>query len=212
LIAAMDTPPRQRRATQLLDARARRTELLDAILRARGLSPARVLRILCLELAEMEREAEREADDALASLSRALRNIIADVGAIQQREETCHDILLLDGDEVSRDLVALAILAQGHRVRTAATLAELVTLFAERRPDAVLADSNVPDASEDRLCAVLRDTILPHEIPILVFAGAAGTALATLALNAGATRFVSKDQGIGELMSELDAVLTEILR
>ena len=121
------------------------------------------------------------------------------------------NVLVLDDNEITRDLVTLALEAEGHTVRSAATLNEFLALVNERKPDIVLTEARMPDAPDDQFCEFLRRRMAVDSIPIVIFSSAQGIELETLALNAGADLFLSKEQGIEDLIRELSRLFEEIL-
>lgn len=208
----MLAPPLQRQLLERIEQHARRMELVAALLGGGGLSPAQAARIVRAELHDLEGDAEEAQLDALATLLRSTGEVLARMdtpGSVPV--EHSHDVLVLDDDEVTRDLIALAVEAQGHRVRVAANLAEFLALFRERRPDVVLTEAEIPGAPVDSFCRFLRERMSNEAVPIVMFASASGDELAMLALNAGADRYLCKDQGMGELTVALNLMFEEIL-
>jgi CheY-like chemotaxis protein len=203
--------PRQRRVLEMLDERGRRTELLAALTRGGGLENVRVAQVLRAELAELESGAAEAGMEGLAQMARATREVVEHLGGVRIVHWRQRDVLVLDDNEVTRDLIALALEAEGHSVRVAATLSEFSALVRERRPDVVLTEARMPEAPDDQFCTFLRRTMANDSIPIVIFSSAQGIELATLALNAGADLYLSKDQGIGDLVAELARLFEEIL-
>ncbi len=186
-------------------------DLLAALLGAGGLSAKRAARILHAELSAVEAGTEGNGLDAVAGMSAAARRVLQRLAGLAESElQPGRDILVLDSDEVTGDLVALAIEAEGHSVRVAATLPECLALFNERRPDLILTEAHIPGAPVDQLCRFLRERF-GAEVPIVLFAAASGAELALLCRNAGATQGISKDAGIEEMIAALNALFDEIL-
>lgn len=208
----MDTlTPRQRRVLNVLEDRARRTELAAALAGAGGLEAERAANVLCAELGELETSATEVGLDGLVALARATRKVVEYLGGVKIAHWRQRDVIVLDDNEVTRDLITLALQAEGHRVRTAANLAELSSLVRERRPHVLLSEARMPEAPGSRFCNYLRVTMALEKIPIVIFSSARGEELATLAHEAGADLCLSKDQGIGDLMNEVARLFEEIL-
>jgi CheY-like chemotaxis protein len=203
--------PRQRRVLELLDERSRRTELLAALTRGGGLPPERAAVVLRAELAELEASATEAELDGLAAMARATREVVEQLGNVKVAHWRQRDVLVLDDNEVTRDLITLALEAEGHSVRVASTINEFLALVNERRPHVVLTEARMPDAPDDQFCDFLRRRMAMDSIPIVIFSSAQGIELETLALNAGADLFLSKDQGIEDLIRELSRLFEEIL-
>jgi CheY-like chemotaxis protein len=203
--------PRQKRVLELLDERGRRTELLAALTRGGGLDRERAAQALRAELAELETSAGEADLDGLAAMARATRELVEHLGGVKVAHWRQRNVLVLDDNEITRDLVTLALEAEGHGVRSAATLNEFLALVNERKPDVVLTEARMPDAPDDQFCEFLRRRMAMDSIPIVIFSSAQGIELETLALNAGADLFLSKEQGIEDLIRELSRLFEEIL-
>lgn len=203
--------PRQRRVMAQLEDRARRTELVAALAGAGGLAPERAASVLCAELGELEISAREVGLDGVVAMVRAMRRVIEHLGGVQIEHGRRREVVVLDDDEVTRDLVTLALQAEGHRVRSAANVSELAYLVSERKPHVLLTEARMPDAAGARFCSYLRRTIALERIPIVIFSSAGGAELAELAREAGAELYLSKDQGIADLMREVARLFDEIL-
>jgi len=195
--------PRQRRVMTLLEERARRTELVEALAGAGGLKPEHTASVLCAELGELEVSAAEVGLDGLGAMAHAMRKVIEQVGGRTATPLRQREVIVLDDNEVTRDLITLALQAEGHHVRSAACVAELAFLVRERRPDVVLSEARMPDAPGARFCNFLRQITMRENIPIVIFSSAGGGELAALAREAGADLYLSKDQGIGELIGRM---------
>ena len=203
--------PRQRRLMSLLEDRARRTDLLAALAVAGGLEPERAANVLCAELGELETAAAEAGLDGLVAMARATRKVIGQLGGVKVAHWHQREVLVLDDNEVTRDLITLALQAEGHRVRSAARVAEVSELVRERKPHVLLTEARMPDAPAARFCNYLRVTMELEQIPIVIFSSARGDELALLAREAGADLYLSKDQGIADLMRELARLFEDIL-
>jgi CheY-like chemotaxis protein len=195
----------------MLGERARRMQLLAAMLRGGALTPRRAGRVACAELLAIESHAGDLQLDPLAGLVRPLRQIVEDLTRANDLEGVSHDVIVLESEEVIADLIALAVEAEGHSVRVADSLATCAQLFRERSPDVILTEGRFPNAPVDQFCSFLRERVATKTIPIIMFSDAKGMELEVLARNAGADRYICKDQGIAELVAELNQVLDEVL-
>lgn len=203
--------PRQLRVLADLEARARRTELLVALAGAGGLTPERAANVLVAELGELEATAAGAGLDGLGAFARATRKVTEQLGRVKVAHWKQRDVIVLDDNEITRDLISLALQAEGHRVRSASTIAELSGLVRERKPQLLLSEARMPDAPGSRLCQYLRMSVALEQIPIVIFSSARGDELATLAREAGADLYLSKDQGIDDLTLEVARLFQEIL-
>jgi two-component system chemotaxis response regulator CheY len=67
------------------------------------------------------------------------------------------EVLVVDDDPDSRELVALAVRSHGHRCRVAGDGTEALKLLAERPADLVISDWAMPEMSGAELCRRVRD-------------------------------------------------------
>lgn len=203
--------PAQRRLMEITEERGRRTALLSALTRAGGLEGARAACVLRAELRDLETAAAAAELPAISAMVRATREIVEHLGGVRIPLWRHRDVLVLDDNEITRDLLALALEAEGHTVRTAADLHQASMAVRERKPHILITEARMPGAPDDRFCGYLRTVMKIDSIPIVIFSSAEGGELATLALNAGAELFLSKDQGIGDLIKEITRLFEEIL-
>jgi len=203
--------PRQRRVMTMLEERARRTELLAALAGAGGVDAEHTANVLCAELGELETSAREVSLDGLVAMARATRRVVELLGGGKLQHWRQREVVVLDDNEITRDLIALALQAEGHRVRSAGSVAELAYFVSERKPHVLLTEARMPDAPGARFCAYLRRTISLEKIPIVIFSSARGEELAALAREAGADLYLSKDHGIGDLIREVARLFEEIL-
>jgi len=167
--------------------------------------------VLCAELGELETSAREVGLDGMVAMARAMRRVVEHLGGGRREHWLQREVIVLDDNEITRDLIALALQAEGHRVRSAASVAELAYFVSERKPHVLLTEAEMPDAPGARFCSYLRRTIGLENIPIVIFASARGEQLAALAHEAGAELYLSKDHGIGDLMLEVARLFEEIL-
>ncbi|HET9625659.1 MAG TPA: response regulator [Kofleriaceae bacterium] len=194
-----------------LEEHARRLELMAALATAGGVETARAAQVLCAELDEVAASAAAAGLDGLGALARAARKVASHVGGVKIAHWRQRDVIVLDDNEITRDLITLALEAEGHRVRTAATIAELAILVGDRKPHVLLSEARMPDAPGARFCHFLRVTTALEKIPIVIFSSASGDELAMLARQAGADLYLSKDQGVADLTAEVARLFQEIL-
>jgi PleD family two-component response regulator len=201
-----------RRLDACFEECSRRTELLAALVRAGGLPASRAARIVRAELGALESRADLVGLESLAQTARALQDLVGHLGGIDETlEPDARDVVVLDDNEITRELLALAIQAEGHRVRVAASVDELMVMVSERRPHIVLTEACMPGAPETEFCHFLRRAMSMESVPIVLFSSAQGQELAALAAQAGADLYLSKDQGIAELTRELGRLFEDII-
>lgn len=199
----------ERRFFDRLEERARRAELLTVMLQAQGLSPASGVRALQAALGAIVASAEETHLASLASLARALQSAIGELGISTARASVssrCLDVLVLDEHEISRDLVALAVEAQGHMVRCAASYQDFVRHLDERLPDLLITDVELSNAPPRHFCLGLAELLATRPVPIVFFSSVEQTLLAELARGARAHAAIEKEKGVSGLMAELERV------
>ena len=198
---------------QQLDERARRAELMNALLRAGGLTPESAVHALQAALGAIVACAKDANLPTLANLSNALRTAIGalGIGASTIDEERVVDTLVLDESELSRDLVALAVEAQGHTVRCAATYEEFVKELEQRKPGLIITEVQHSNAPAKSFCAILQELLYDRKIPVVFFSDLDPAELADLAAKHGARRSISKEFGVDLLIGELRDVYRQIL-
>jgi CheY-like chemotaxis protein len=196
---------------QQLDDRARRAELMNALLQAGGLPPESAVRALQAALGAIIASAEDANLPTLANLSSALRSAIGNLGIGEAIFDDMRvvDTLVLDESELSRDLVALAVEAQGHTVRCAATWEDFVKEL-ERRPGLIITEVQHSNAPAKSFCSILQELLVDMKIPVVFFSDLETAELAELARKYGAQRAISKELGVDRLIVELRDVYRAI--
>jgi diguanylate cyclase (GGDEF)-like protein len=86
---------------------------------------------------------------------------------IRELRRTTLDVLVVDDDIQTRDLVGDWITRLGHRVRNAHDAAHALELLAERPADLVISDWDMPGMTGAELCAILRRN--PDDAPYTYF-------------------------------------------
>lgn len=195
-----------------LEERARRAELLTVMLQAQGLSPSSGVCALQAALGAIVASAEETHLTSLASLARALQAAIGELGISTTRHASARrlDVLVLDESEISRDLVALAVEAQGHMVRCAASYDDFVRHLDERLPDLLVTDVELTNAPPRHFCSSLAELLATRPVPVVFFSGVEHDLMTDLAERAGARAAIAKDKGVSALMTELERVFRSL--
>lgn len=100
-------------------------------------------------------------------------------------------IVVIEDDEVARELMRLALERRGYRVGTAEDGIQGYEEILRLRPDLIITDISMPAADGVHLVRHVRDTIEVAQIPILITTGF-GTGNATFALAQGADAYEPK--------------------
>ena len=100
-------------------------------------------------------------------------------------------ILVIEDDDVARELMRMALERQGYRVVVAEDGVQGYEEAVQVRPDLIVTDIKMPAADGVHLVRRVRDTTEIAETPILVTTGF-GSGSATFALAQGATAYEPK--------------------
>lgn len=118
------------------------------------------------------------------------------------------ELLLIEDDGPTRKALASNLAAHGYRVREAATGADALLMWEQRRPDLVLLDLGLPDMDG---IAVVRDMRRAASTPILILSARDQERDKVAALDAGADDFLTKPFGLDELHARLRAAMRRAL-
>jgi len=115
-------------------------------------------------------------------------------------------LLVVDDEAGLQRLVRRQAEAAGYEVSTAETAAEGLRLAQSERPDAILLDLGLPDASGIKVIESLKRAPETALIPVLVWSGSDVTEGNAKALAAGAAGYLDKIE-VSQLMQRLREVL-----
>lgn len=114
-------------------------------------------------------------------------------------------IVLGDDHVMLLDALQSALASRGHGVVGATTSPrEFCRLVAEHGPDVGLLDVNFPDRDVDDTMHAVREA--SQRTRVVMFSGSTDPRDVTLAMDAGAVGFISKDQTLDGVMAALDRV------
>jgi len=101
-------------------------------------------------------------------------------------------ILIIDDDDIVRELLCSTLKRQGHEVHDLATAIGATRVIFEQDIDAVVVDVNLPDISGDKLARVLRQNSRGAALAIVLVSSLPIDELKALALLAQADGVLSK--------------------
>jgi len=110
---------------------------------------------------------------------------------------------LVDDDAAVRGTLARLLVSGGYRVREYESGLDLVAASATLRSGCVLLDIDMPGADGFQIHQLLRDRSV--DLPVILMTG--GGDLTLLALKAGASDFIQKPFGRGELLSLIEQIV-----
>ena len=113
-------------------------------------------------------------------------------------------ILVVDDEPQIRKFLRISLGANGYDVAEAANAKEGIEAARVQKPDVVILDLGLPDMDGQEAISAIREL---GDMPILVLSVRASEADKVEALDRGATDYVVKPFGIGELMARLRAAM-----
>jgi DNA-binding NtrC family response regulator len=114
-------------------------------------------------------------------------------------------VLVIEDHVDTLELVTEMLTRLSYRVVTAATAAQAEERVREHRPDAILLDIKLPDAS-GTVCLERLRTLLPN-VPIIMLTGNTDAVVARNTLQRGAFDYIMKPFDADRLKSVLQAAL-----
>jgi class 3 adenylate cyclase len=116
-------------------------------------------------------------------------------------------ILIVDDNEVNRDILATRLGAHGYRLLQAADGEEALSVAREHKPDLLLLDIMMPKIDGIEVCKQLKaDPSLPF-MPIILVTAKADTKDIVAGLEAGADEYLTKPIDQGALVARVRSVL-----
>jgi DNA-binding response OmpR family regulator len=110
-------------------------------------------------------------------------------------------ILVVEDERLTRRLLTFLLGARGFDVEAVAAGSDALAAAAQRRPDLVLLDMNLPDADGLDVCRALRG--LFEHVPILIVTADDTAGARSRALQAGANEFMDKHFDAEELTARV---------
>jgi CheY-like chemotaxis protein len=115
-------------------------------------------------------------------------------------------ILVIEDDDISRELMRMALQSRGHGVTVAEDGVAGFDAALFMKPDLIVTDIQMPGADGVHVVRRVRDTATLEDIPILVTT-AFGTGTATFALQLGANAYEPKPLNLESFLSTVDRLL-----
>jgi len=116
-------------------------------------------------------------------------------------------ILVIEDDDVSRELMRMALAGRGHEVTVAENGVEGYDTALVVNPDLIVTDIRMPGADGVHVVRRVRDTPSLEETPILVTT-AFGSGTATFALQIGASAYEPKPLDPQSFLSTVERLLS----
>ena len=115
-------------------------------------------------------------------------------------------VLCAEPHEDTCSLITMLLERQGHEVVPARTVAECVGLVGDGGFDLYMLDDDYIDGTAIQLCKRLRE--MTPGTPILFFSAQAFRRDRELALEAGATAYLTKPAGLFDIVSTVNSILS----
>ena len=115
-------------------------------------------------------------------------------------------ILVIEDDDVARELMRMALEARGHEVSVADNGVTGYDAAVFARPDLIVTDIQMPGADGVHVVRRVRDTLGLEQTPILVTT-AFGTGTATFALQLGANAYEPKPLNPQSFLATVERLL-----
>jgi CheY-like chemotaxis protein len=116
-------------------------------------------------------------------------------------------ILLVEDNEMNRDMLSRRLIRRGHEVRVAIDGPAGIVSAAEHRPDLILMDVSLPGLDGWEVTRVLRSTPETAAIPIIALTAHAMEADRQRSIEAGCNDFDTKPVDLARLLSKIEAQL-----
>lgn len=117
------------------------------------------------------------------------------------------EILLVEPDQATQDLLGLNLSRAGHAVSCAGDAETALLRLEEQVPDILLAEWDLPGQPGIALLRRLRAAARTRELPVIMVSARATEADKVLALETGADDYVTKPFGTRELIARVHALL-----
>ena len=196
------------------EERARRLQLLGATWEAGGADDPTAITTVSSELKGLAKELDSTGLSGLAEAVQAGADALSSYRAANRLPELPHEgrrILILDENEVTRDVVAVSLEGVGCLVTMASSLKECLERFKEFEPEVILMEPAHRELQREGACTALRAQLKSAVVPIVLFSADPPQRLAKRAEALGADGYVSKDQGVQQLLEQLHRVLSSVV-
>lgn len=116
-------------------------------------------------------------------------------------------VLIIDDDELIREIVKLALSHSDFEAATLESPALALTVIKKSRPDLILMDIYMPELNGLELCRMLKADDQTRSIPIILFTGSGETVDVIGGADAGAIDYITKPVAPQFLVDKIRKVL-----
>ncbi len=121
-------------------------------------------------------------------------------------------VLVADDSPFQRDFVAAALQEKGYRVVTAENGLDAMNRVYEHRPEIVVSDVMMPELSGYQFCRILKNDAAIASTPVILLTSLAQQRDRFWGRQAGADRYVIKDESIDVVVNAVGELLEEVRR
>lgn len=120
--------------------------------------------------------------------------------------ETPRCILVVDDDEMTRDLIAFSLRAKGYEVITVDDGLHAVLKIREHKPDLAILDIMLPDLSGLELLNIIRAEFAMREMPVILMSRLGNEKLILAADKLGASNYLVKPFEMQQLIEKISCL------
>jgi DNA-binding response OmpR family regulator len=117
-------------------------------------------------------------------------------------------ILIVDDDELIVEVVAEALGAAGHSIRTLADGQHVIDIVHLKRPALVILDCSMPNLSGIEALRQIRTSLSCFDTPVMMLTGRRSAADELIAIRAGADSYMRKPFDPARLVARTDTLLS----
>jgi signal transduction histidine kinase/CheY-like chemotaxis protein len=118
-------------------------------------------------------------------------------------------LLVVDDSPFQRDFISASLREAGFEVTTADNGVEALNRLYERRPDAIVSDVMMPELSGYQFCRIVKNDPATRSIPVVLLTSLSQQQDRFWGRQAGADRFLVKDESMGTIVETVEDVLKE---
>ena len=115
-------------------------------------------------------------------------------------------ILVVDDDEMTRELIGFSLRAMGYEVITVDDGLHAVLKIREHKPDLAILDIMLPDLSGLELLNIIRAEFLMKEMPVILMSRLGNEKLLIAADKLGATNYLVKPFEMEQLIEKISCL------
>ena len=118
-------------------------------------------------------------------------------------------LLVVDDSPFQRDFISASLRESGFEVTTADNGIEALNRLFERVPDAIVSDVMMPELSGYQFCRIVKNDARTNWIPVILLTSLSQQQDRFWGRQAGADRYLVKDESMGSIVETVDEVLKE---